>query len=61
VVIAEGTVGRITDADDPRVAAADDVYETKYKMRHGPPMWTLNPDLVLAWNNFPKDCTRFTF
>ena len=61
VVIAEGTVGRITDAGDPNLAMADDAYEHKYKMRHGPPMWVLKPDLVLAWNNFPKDCTRFTF
>ena len=61
VVIAEGTVGRITDAGDPRLGAADDAYEGKYQMRHGPPMWVLNPDVVLAWSNFPKDCTRFTF
>jgi len=61
VVIAEGTVARITDGDDPRLVAADDAYEQKYEMRHGPPMWVLKPDLVLAWNNFPKDCTRFEF
>jgi Pyridoxamine 5'-phosphate oxidase len=61
VVIAEGTVDRISDAGDPRLAAADDAYEQKYNMRHGPPMWVLRPDVVLAWSNFPKDCTRFTF
>ena len=61
VVIAEGTIARITDGDDPRLVAADDAYEQKYEMRHGPPMWVLKPDLVLAWNNFPKDCTRFEF
>ena len=61
VVIAEGTVSRLTDADDPRLVAADDAYEKKYEMRHGPPMWVLSPNLVLAWSHFPKDCTRFTF
>jgi hypothetical protein len=61
VVIAEGTVDRISDAGDSRLVAADDAYEQKYNMRHGPPMWVLRPDVVLAWSNFPKDCTRFTF
>jgi hypothetical protein len=61
VVIAEGTVDRISDAGDPRLVVADDAYEQKYDMRHGPPMWVLKPEVVLAWSNFPKDCTRFTF
>ena len=60
VVVAEGRVDRISDADDPRLGAADDAYEAKYKMRHGPPMWVLNPEVVIAWSNFPKDATRFT-
>jgi len=61
VVIAEGTVGRLTDAADPRLAAIDDAYEVKYEMRHGPPIWLLQPSLVLAWRNFPHDMTRFRF
>ena len=61
VVIAEGTVDRISDPDDPRLVSADDAYEQKYEMRHGPPMWVLKPDVVIAWNNFPKDATRFKF
>lgn len=60
-VIAEGTVDRLTDADDPRLTAIDDAYEVKYKMRHGPPIWILRPRVVLAWTNFPKDMTRFRF
>jgi hypothetical protein len=59
VVVAEGRVDRISDPDDPRLRAADDAYEVKYKMRHGPPMWVLNPEVVIAWSNFPKDATRF--
>lgn len=61
VVIAEGTAERLTDADDPRLPAIDDAYEVKYEMRHGPPVWLLRPSLVLAWNNFPHDMTRFRF
>jgi hypothetical protein len=61
VVIAEGHVDRITDASDPRLTRADDAYEVKYKMRHGPPIWVLNPERVIAWTKFPKDATRFTF
>lgn len=61
VVIAEGTVDRITDGDDPRLKAIDDAYEAKYDMRHGPPIWLLRPRTVIAWTDFPKDATRFRF
>lgn len=61
VVVAEGIVDRITDADDPRLKAIDDAYEVKYKMRHGPSIWLLKPKLVIAWTEFPKDATRFRF
>lgn len=61
VVIAEGSVDRLTDADDPRLRAIDDAYEVKYEMRHGPPIWLLRPAVVLAWSDFPKDMTRFSF
>jgi hypothetical protein len=61
VVVAEGTVDRITDADDPKLKEIDDAYEVKYDMRHGPPIWLLRPDLVIAWTEFPKDATRFRF
>jgi Pyridoxamine 5'-phosphate oxidase len=61
VVVAEGRVDRITDADDPRLGAVDDEYETKYKMRHGPPIWVLAPEVVIAWTKFPTDATRFRF
>jgi hypothetical protein len=59
VAIAEGTVDRIADADDPRLKAVDDAYQIKYDMRHGPPIWVLSPRVVLAWSNCPKDMTRF--
>ena len=61
VVIAEGEVGRITEASDPRLTKVDDAYEVKYQMRHGPPIWVLNPKVVLAWSEFPKTMTRFRF
>lgn len=61
VVIAEGSVDRLTDPDDPRLTAIDDAYEPKYEMRHGPPIWLLRPKVVLAWREFPKDMTRFRF
>jgi hypothetical protein len=61
VVIAEGTVDRLSDASDPRLTAIDDAYEVKYEMRHGPPIWLLRPAKVLAWRDFPKDMTRFSF
>jgi Pyridoxamine 5'-phosphate oxidase len=61
VVIAEGPVDRIEDAGDPRLTKIDDAYETKYRMRHGPPIWVLHPAVVFAWREFPKDTTRFQF
>jgi hypothetical protein len=61
VVIAEGVVDRIDDVTDPRLPPIDDAYEAKYKMRHGPPIWVLRPEVVFAWTEFPKDTTRFRF
>jgi len=61
VVILEGVVGRITDADDPKMKAIDDAYEAKYQMRHGPPVWVLRPRVVFAWTKFPDTMTRWTF
>lgn len=61
VVIAEGSVDRLTHASDPHLKTIDDAYEVKYEMRHGPPIWLLRPRVVLAWSDFPKDMTRFRF
>ena len=61
VVIAEGTVDQIVSPEDPRLEAVDEAYEVKYGMRHGPPIWVLEPDVVIAWRNFPTDMTRFRF
>jgi hypothetical protein len=60
-VIAEGTVDRLTDREDPRLKEIDDAYEIKYEMRHGPPIWLLQPEVVFSWTEFPKDTTRFSF
>jgi hypothetical protein len=61
VLVLEGTVGRITDSDDPRLKAIDDVYEVKYKMRHGVPLWILHPRVIFAWTKFPDNMTRWKF
>ena len=61
VVVVEGTVSRITEAGDPRLVRADDAYEAKYEMRHGPPMWVLSPERAFAWASFPTDATRWSF
>ena len=61
VVILEGIVERITDPGHPVAARVDDAYEAKYRMRHGTPFWVLRPRLVFAWNNFPKNATRWVF
>jgi len=61
VVILEGTVGRITDPNDPQVTRVDDVYEAKYNMRHGIPFWVLKPAKMLAWTKFPTTATRWVF
>jgi len=61
VVILEGTVGRITSANDPRMTRIDDAYEAKYQMRHGIPVWSLRPKKVFAWTQFPTTMTRWVF
>ncbi len=61
VVILEGTVDRITDPSDPRVTRIDDRYEAKYKMRHGIPLWVLQPHVAFAWSAFPSNATRWFF
>jgi hypothetical protein len=61
VVILEGWVDRITDPHHPRLVGIDDAYEEKYGMRHGPPVWVLQPRVVLAWTEFPANTTRWRF
>lgn len=61
VVIIEGTVTRITDPNDPRMTRIDDAYEAKYNMRHGIPIWIVQPRKVLAWNDYPVSVTRWVF
>jgi PPOX class probable F420-dependent enzyme len=59
VVIIEGTATEIHDKTE--MDKADDVYEVKYNMRHGPHMWELKPRIALAWTKFPDNTTRFHF
>ncbi|HID53691.1 MAG TPA: pyridoxamine 5'-phosphate oxidase [Anaerolineae bacterium] len=58
-VIFEGLVARITDA--AVMAPIDDAYLAKYEMRHGPPVWVLQPRVVLAWTEYPLTATRWRF
>lgn len=62
-VILEGTVQKLTEANaDPALLIRlDDAYEAKYNMRHGTPFWKLRPRLALAWRDFFKTATRWTF
>lgn len=61
VVIIEGTVTRITDASDPRMARIDEAYVAKYQMPHGVPIWVLEPQKVIAWKEYPVSVTRWVF
>lgn len=59
VVIIEGTVEEVIDPE--LQSRLDDVYEEKYGMRHGTPVWRVVPDQVFAWTNFPEDTTAWRF
>jgi nitroimidazol reductase NimA-like FMN-containing flavoprotein (pyridoxamine 5'-phosphate oxidase superfamily) len=63
VVIMEGTVTMLTpeNADADLLRRIDDAYEAKYNMRHGTPVWALQPRLALAWKEYPTTVTRWTF
>jgi hypothetical protein len=59
VVIIEGTA--IEVLDDDLQTRLDDVYEEKYDMRHGTPVWRVLPDRIFAWTDFPNDTTCWRF
>jgi hypothetical protein len=53
----------VASSEARRLAAA-----SKSKYGYAPPLsvytsgvWTLEPQRVLAWTNFPRDATRFDF
>ena len=59
VVIVEGVAQVVTD---PALQEfIDDAYEAKYGVRHGTPVWVLEPRVVHAWSRFPADATRWVF
>ena len=39
----------------------DDAYEAKYGIRHGTPVWRVDPLRVFAWTDFPADATCWRF
>jgi hypothetical protein len=49
----------LTD-DEALMNRLDDVYEVKYKIRHGPPIWQLVPEYVIAWNDMGS-VTKFVW
>lgn len=59
VVIIEGRVARILD--QAVMEPIDQEYLKKYDMRHGPPVWVLQPRKVLAWTEYPTTVTRWQF
>jgi nitroimidazol reductase NimA-like FMN-containing flavoprotein (pyridoxamine 5'-phosphate oxidase superfamily) len=59
VVIIEGTVEEVLDEDTQ--TRLDDLYEAKYGIRHGTPVWRVMPRRVFAWTDFPNDATCWRF
>ena len=59
VVILEGVAQEVTDPALQELI--DDAYEAKYGVRHGTPVWVLEPRVVHAWSRFPADATRWVF
>ncbi len=59
VVIIEGRAEEVLDPETQE--RLDDVYEAKYGMRHGTPVWRVVPSKVFAWTNFPVDTTCWRF
>ena len=59
VMIVEGVAQVVTD---PALQEfIDDAYEAKYGVRHGTPVWVLEPRVARAWSRFPADATRWDF
>jgi hypothetical protein len=59
-IIIEGVAREVTDTD--LHVKIDDAYEAKYQIRHGTPVFKLQPNLVMAWDtNYPKTATRWVF
>ncbi len=63
VVIIEGTAVKFTqeNIDPSLLERIDGAYEAKYGMRHGTPLWGLQPRVAFAWTDFLKDATRWLF
>jgi nitroimidazol reductase NimA-like FMN-containing flavoprotein (pyridoxamine 5'-phosphate oxidase superfamily) len=55
-----GHVTRMTDPDSEQMTRIDDAYEEKYNMRHGPPIWQLHLQKVIAWKTMDT-ATRWIF
>jgi nitroimidazol reductase NimA-like FMN-containing flavoprotein (pyridoxamine 5'-phosphate oxidase superfamily) len=63
VVIIEGGAEMLTqeNADPALLEKIDDAYEAKYGMRHGTPVWALQPQVAFAWTKYPDNVTRWRF
>ena len=58
-IIFEGHATLVGD-DEALMTRIDDAYEVKYNMRHGPPIWQMNPERIFAWQSMDT-VTKFTF
>lgn len=61
VIIFEGTVEQVTDADHPLFPKLNAACQAKYQMPQGVPFWLLHPRVVYAWSSFPANATRWVF
>lgn len=63
VVIVEGEAERLDEETAPAEAIerVDEAYEAKYEIEHGTPFFTVRPERVIAWSDYPMDATRWRF
>ena len=63
VVILDGVAERLDQetTDTETLSRIDDAYEAKYDVRHGTPVFRIQPKRVFAWSEFPSDATRWRF
>lgn len=60
VVVIEGVAERVDHetSDSALIERVDSAYEEKYDVRHGTPFFSVRPETVFAWSDYPTDATR---
>lgn len=63
VVIVEGVAERVDhETSEPGLLErVEGAYEEKYDVRHGTPFFSVRPEVVFAWSDYPTDATRWRF